>query len=440
MEGELESLKSDPYLRLYEPLKHISLGEGFKIFVYNIQKYKTKDVNKILNVKLFDVIIIQKEVVGLKTSKMLLKKCNENDIEVIFELDDFILEDKIKEWRINTENFKISIILPVYNMEKYLRKTLESIEMQTIGLENLEVIMVNEASSDGSKSIIDEYSDKYENFIAIHLSESSGTPGKPRNIGMEMARGEYIMFIDHDDFYSDDACEVLYNKISKERADIVSGIYNFVHGSEIKELPDLRDDKRIFKNQTEIKVKNIAEKEELLTLPPVVWSKIFRRSFIRDNFLTFPEAVLAEDLIFLSNAFLKAEGIIFLNQAIYNYRILDQKEETSLSHARNKEWFMGVCDARKTIWDIYQKEGKEKYFKLICQYSLKYLLNAFTRSHMEFDDKYEVLDYMYWIFKKSDDYGLLPSKKFVYLFKLILKKEYKNVIIISEILRNYKLI
>ena len=171
-----------------------------------------------------------------------------------------------------------------------------------------------------------------------------------------------------------------------------------------------------------------------------MWSKIFRRSFIEDNFLNFPVGVLAEDLIFLSNALLKAEGIIFLNQAIYNYRILDKKGETSLSHARDKEWFKGVCDARKTIWDTYQKEGKEKYFRLICQYSLKYLLNVFARSNMEFDDKYEVLDYMYWIFKKSDDYGLLPSKKFVFLYKLILKKDYKNAIMISEILRNYNLI
>ena len=91
MEGELESLKSDPYLRLYKPLKHLSLEKGFKTFVYNIQKYKTKDVNKILNDKLFDVMIIQKEIVGFETSKMLLKKCKENDIEVIFELDDNLL-------------------------------------------------------------------------------------------------------------------------------------------------------------------------------------------------------------------------------------------------------------------------------------------------------------------------------------------------------------
>ena len=90
-----------------------------------------------MNDKLFDVIIIQKEVVGSETSKMLLKKCKENDIEVIFELYDNLLLDRIKELHNITQNFKISIILPVYNMEKYLRKTLESIEVQTIGLENM---------------------------------------------------------------------------------------------------------------------------------------------------------------------------------------------------------------------------------------------------------------------------------------------------------------
>lgn len=313
-------------------------------------------------------------------------------------------------------------------MEKHLRNTLESIERQTIGLENLEVLMINEASRDGSKQIMDEYADKYENFIAVHLSKSSGTPGKPRNIGIEMASGKYIMFIDHDDFYSDDACEVLYNKISKEKADVVSGIYNFVYGKKIRKL----EDKKIFENKKEIKVKNITEKEELLTLPPVVWSKIFSKSFITNNNLRFPVGALAEDLIFLSTALLKAEGIIFLDYPVYNYRVLDQEGETSLSQTRTKKWFKGVCDARKTIFDTYQKEGKKRYFKPICEYSLNYLLDVFLKSNLEFNDKYEVLEHMYWIFEKADEYGIKPPEKYVLLFNSIIKKDFKTAITISE--------
>ena len=676
IEGELKSLKSCPYLRLYSPLKQLCLNEHFKIFVYGRDDFANVDVNNILNCKLFDAIIIQRSAIDLEDSKIILKKCKDNNIKVIYESDDdllsidksnrdynflkkriiamdyliknsnlitvstnvlfnrfnnitkttivrnylvnelkpitnvktiksnnsidigyygtlthdddllmikdsiskivkkfkenynfdvkfhiiggmnkkheeswyskveipkdstdfvsfmnwiknnvkydimlaplmdtqfnnakselkyieysalgmpgiysdlppynsvikdgvngllaktnedweekieklildqdlrikivenaqkdinenYLLENRVEDWQNilhniteikKSRNFKISIILPIHNMEKYLRKTLESIEMQTIGLENLEVIMINEASSDGSKLIIDEYAHKYENFIAFHLPKSSGTPGKPRNIGIEMASGDYIMFIDHDDFYSDDACEILYNKISKEGVDIVSGIYNFVHDTDIKPLHD----KRIFENKSEFKVKNIAEKEELLTLPPVVWSKIFKRSFIMDNNLRFPVGVLAEDLIFLSTALLKANGIIFLDHAIYNYRVLVKDGESSLSQRRDINWFKGVCDARKTIWDTYQKEGKENHFKYICKYSLNYLLEVFTKTNMKFNDKYEVLEYIHWIFEKSNDYGIDPPKKYANLYNSIIEKDYKNAIIISE--------
>ena len=525
VDDDLESLKSNSYTRLYSPLKDLSSKEVFKIFFYANNDFSKVNINKIMKCKLFDAIIIQKGAIDIETSKLILKKCKDNDIKVIYDLDDdslsagnadgnypflkniitaddyliknsdlitvpnnellkhfsgmhktsivpnclinelkpinnvntkkninpidtlscdpdYLLESVAEKWGSilhditqtrKLKDFKISIILPIYNMEKYLRKTLESIEMQTIGLENLEVLMINEASSDGSKLIINEYANKYENFVAVHLSESSGTPGKPRNIGMGMARGEYIMFIDHDDFYSDDACEVLYNKISKEGVDIVSGIYNFVRGNDIRKLNDRTNILlKIFENQKEIKVKNIAEKEELLSSPPVVWSKIFRRSFITDNSLRFPVGTLAEDLIFLSTALLKANGIIFLDHVVYNYRILSKGGETSISHKSDKKWFKGVIDARKIIYDTYQEEGKEKYFKQICQYSLNYLLDVFTRSNMEFDDKYEVLEYMHWLIEKSNDYGISPPEEYINLFNSIIKQDYKDAIMISQ--------
>lgn len=84
--------------------------------------------------------------------------------------------------------YKISIILPVYNVEKYIREAIESIKRQTIGLQNLEIILVDDCSNDRSWEIIDEYVKKFHNFIGIRLNERSGAAGKPRNVGIEKAK------------------------------------------------------------------------------------------------------------------------------------------------------------------------------------------------------------------------------------------------------------
>lgn len=88
----------------------------------------------------------------------------------------------------------ISVILPIYNVEMYIEECLNSLVNQTIGVENLEVIMVNDCSTDSTKSIMDKYSEKYSNFISIHLEKNTGSPSTPKNIGVEQATGEYLIF------------------------------------------------------------------------------------------------------------------------------------------------------------------------------------------------------------------------------------------------------
>ena len=125
--------------------------------------------------------------------------------------------------------YKISIIIPVYNVETEIHKTIESILNQSIGFENLQVIMVDNCSSDNSREIIDEYANKYDNFISIHHQVGSGSAGKPRNTGLSHATGDYVMFLDSDDSYTPKACETLYNKINDIDGDIIFGRYERVY-------------------------------------------------------------------------------------------------------------------------------------------------------------------------------------------------------------------
>ena len=115
---------------------------------------------------------------------------------------------------------KISIILPIFNVGDHLRGGIDSLINQTIGNENLEIIMVNDCSTDGSGEIIDEYAEKYDCCIAIHHEKNSGAAFTPRNTGIDACTGDYIMFLDPDDRYTPDSCETLYNAVKENDADM----------------------------------------------------------------------------------------------------------------------------------------------------------------------------------------------------------------------------
>lgn len=122
--------------------------------------------------------------------------------------------------------YKISIILPIFNVEKLLERALESIINQTMDLKDIEVIMVDDCSTDGSKEIMVKYSNKYSNFISLCHEKNSGGCGFPRNTGLKVATGEYIIFFDADDELLPDNCEKLYNAIKEYDADIAFGDMN----------------------------------------------------------------------------------------------------------------------------------------------------------------------------------------------------------------------
>ncbi|PWA12885.1 glycosyltransferase family 2 protein [Pueribacillus theae] len=113
------------------------------------------------------------------------------------------------------ENYKVTVIMPVYNAEKTLRKAIESVINQSIGFENVEFIIIDDKSSDGSRSIILEYAKTYPNIVPIFFKKNNGSPAIPRNIGMKLAKGEYIKFIDSDDWLAPNGIETLYNLLVK---------------------------------------------------------------------------------------------------------------------------------------------------------------------------------------------------------------------------------
>ena len=119
--------------------------------------------------------------------------------------------------------FKISVIMPVYNAEDELNTAIDSIINQSFGFENIELIIVDDCSTDNSRNIITDYANEYENIIPVFLDENSGLPGKPRSLGIKYASADYISFLDSDDEYLKDGLKNLYDTILSEDSDFVIG-------------------------------------------------------------------------------------------------------------------------------------------------------------------------------------------------------------------------
>lgn len=275
-------------------------------------------------------------------------------------------------------NDKISIILPIFNVGDHLRGGIDSLINQTIGNENLEIIMVNDYSTDESGEIIDEYAEKYDCCIAIHHEKNSGAAYTPRNTGIEACTGDYIMFLDPDDRYTPDAIEKLYNTIREYDADMAFGRFRriFEYGGKVqKSYSPYKDDLEnyypeetfetenfinvpdfVWDNFVEkflygktlevtyprdrslniIHVENIEEEPDLLKMHPSVWCKIYKRSLIIDNNIRFKPFVSGDDLIFTLETLLYSKGIVFLNNFIcYDYYIRDLPSDKSITNTVN---------------------------------------------------------------------------------------------------------
>ena len=215
---------------------------------------------------------------------------------------------------------KISIIIPFYNVEKYIRQSLESVEKQTF--ENIEVILVDDGSSDGSLEIAEEFVKQNDNF---HLyRKENGGQGSARNLGMKYATGDYIMFLDSDDMLHHRACEILYKKAIETDSDITIGKPLRIYEDEAK--TENIDYLRRWFNFDENK--NFRDDYEYAVGFPPIWAKLYKQELIKDNNLEFL-CVTGEDVPFTVQTYYYAKKITIINEVVYFY--LMRKDENNKS-------------------------------------------------------------------------------------------------------------
>ena len=319
---------------------------------------------------------------------------------------------------------KLSIIVPVYGVEKYIDKCLNSLVKQS--LKEIEVIVVNDGTKDNSQKIIDKYVKKYPDKIKSYIKENGGQ-GSARNYGLKKASGEYIGYVDSNDFVEKDMYKKLYNKAKENNYDIVvCGNYNVSEDYQNKNI-----DAFINNYNTDL--------ENIFFGKMAVWNKIYKRDILIKNKLEFKEKVWYEDLAFTLKAIMNSNTFAFIDEPLYDYLIREGSTMNNSNVQRNLE----ILDAFNDILSYIQHNKKEEYFSKIEFLAIDHIyISAIVRVlKAEADDKVKretinkLIDYMNKKFPnyKNNKYINTLSKNRKIIYKLINIKMYGLINLIFKV-------
>ena len=273
---------------------------------------------------------------------------------------------------------KVSVIIPVYNTSKYLDKCIDSLVNQT--LDDIEFIMVNDGSTDNSKEIIEKWVKK-DKRIKLYNKENGGQ-ASARNLGLTKAEGEYIAFLDSDDYISYDMYETLYNEANKYDLDIVLCDYYLDYGDKVVE------NKKLFVQEGDVSCKDY-----IMSTPSPV-NKIIKRSFLEKNKFKFPEGFIYEDLASMPILGIYEPKIKYINKYLYYY------VQTPVSTMRNDEYKKKYEDLFTAIEYLYNNIHGNEY-DLELEYVLTY--HFLYAGSLNFY-KYKKYDKINMISKKMKNY------------------------------------
>ena len=256
----------------------------------------------------------------------------------------------------------ISVIVPVYNVEKYIEKCLKSLVEQT--LKNIEIIIVNDGSTDNSKKIISKFAEKYSNIK--YYEKTNGGLSSARNYGIKYANGEYVAFLDSDDYVEKNLYELMYKKALQENSDMVECDFIWEYYGKNGEIVKTKKDKRKkFKTLNQY-VKNARV---------VAWNKLIKKQIIDDFNIRFPEGLIYEDIEFFYKLFPHLNKISYVN--IYGIHYVQRNGSILNSNPEKIGDIFKILDNVIKYYrdlDIYENEMKYRYRRILLGSSMKRIL------------------------------------------------------------------
>lgn len=283
---------------------------------------------------------------------------------------------------------EISIVIPVYKVEKYLRECIESVINQTF--KNIEIILVDDGSPDNCPKICDEYANKDSRIRVIH--KENGGYGTACNKGIEAARGKYIGLVESDDWIEPDMYEKLYKQIKKFDADMCTCSYfeyksksvypNGTHDKPYLETINNTDDNKLF---------SIFDHPFWFTSHPSLWAKLYKSDLIKSIKFDERKGSSYQDAPFVAELFCKTQKIIALHEFLYHYRV--DNENSSSSNARKDAKLMTILDQWQKAKEIIIKYGFYEQLKEEIYY---HATKPAFRFYKNIDKKYKKQFFNKW--------------------------------------------
>lgn len=309
--------------------------------------------------------------------------------------------------------YKVSIIIPVYGVEKYISKCLESLVNQT--LNDIEIIVVNDGTKDNSQKIIDKYVKKYPDKVKSFIKENGGQ-GSARNYGLKQANGDYIGYVDSDDYVELEMYEKLYNKAISDNLDIaICGNYNVSEDYKNKKV-DLE-----FIKFEDNKINALFGKK-------AVWNKIYKKSIVEK--LEFRSKVWYEDFDFSIKAICSAKKIEYVNEPLYDYLLREGSTMNNSNVIRNLE----ILDAFN---EIVKDKKYKKYYDIIEFLAIDHIyistivrvINAKVDKNIKIEVIDKLIDYMNNNFPdfRNNKYIETLSRNRKIIYNLINRKRYNLI-------------
>lgn len=269
---------------------------------------------------------------------------------------------------------KVSVIIPVYNPGEYFTRCLDSVANQT--LKDIEVICIDDGSTDSSVEILNEYSQKDPRFKVFH-QENSGA-GMARNRAIDMASGEYIIFVDADDWIEEEMCEKLYNHAKSLDVDLVLFDAMWYYQDETLLVKSFDDNEFRQDYRTYVFDRSFIYEKIFVARLGVIWSKFYKTSYIKENNIRFSTYKIYNDIVFHFKSMLLTNRIAYYPEAFYHYlRIGQPSLQTSFTGgAYEPAWFCVMIEIRDFL--------KKHY--LMDQFRKKYLNYCFIYSDRKFRD------------------------------------------------------
>ena len=330
--------------------------------------------------------------------------------------------------------YKVSVIVPTYNSGLFLNAFFDSIMYQSIGFENIEVIFVDDCSNDEyTLYLLKLFDENFSNVKSVFLEENDGFPGKGRNIGLNLADSEYVIFSDHDDTYVPQAFEVLYNTAVENDADMVITNYYRIFPDEKLKV------ETVFGGEN-IVINDITEDTRLFSIDPAIWCKLFKKDFLMEKDIRFLESMLAEDFYFFIVSLFKSSCTVYLDDFYsYNYFIRNVEGDKSTIHIRNKKYLGKMVEGYYEIEKFLIDSNLCEYYVDIFNMHFVYWITSLVISDISDDEKLDLVKSVNTLLKK--DVKVMPGfdeRIYNNLTKPILEDDYKGIVKTLNSIKRYR--